>query len=148
MARLPTKLYPAPGYLTTPQVLQRLGLTFRQLNYMREETTLRGIFGGKAQRREWPDEVVVRLEIAVALNRAVRRSNVRHSGLPAIAQSVLDGPDPPRTGWVVYDGEIRYGATLDQLVTGRGGIVAAIPNPYQFGERPAVEQGWAVVQSR
>jgi hypothetical protein len=130
-------------------VLARTGLTFRQLKYARSQTTLEAGLPAKVSHREWPEAIVRRLEIAVALDRAVPKSNVRHSGLPAILQAVLDAMPPPEAGWVLYgpDGKITYTVwTAGHLEIDTGGLVARIPEPWAFGERPEPAQGWAIVE--
>jgi hypothetical protein len=131
-------------------VLARTGLSFRRLKYAREEVPALDamLLGDKTQRREWPEPVVRCLEVALTLDQAVPKANVRHSGLPTFIEAVLAGPEPPEMGWMFYDGQLQYAAHPGDLHIENGGLIACIPAPWGLGVRPRVDSGWAVVQER
>lgn len=143
--------YPPPGALSTGGVQKRLGITYRQLTYLRGEIAgLRDAdFNEKPRWREWPEEIVRRLEVAVAIGRVLPVAHQRHSQLPAIANAVLNHPaPPPEAGWVIFDGDgVRYAYTLRDLDAGHGGVLAPIPAPWSLGEgKPnQADRRWAVI---
>lgn len=136
----------------TNVVMNRLGLTRRQLKYLTELTVLPPYDARKRQLR-WSSQTVRQLEVAVSLNRLVPAAHPRQSSLPAIFTSVQAAGVPPTVGWVVYDGTIRYlplGRMEDSI--GDGGLVARIPDPWELADEDAEpdqpNQGWAVVEER
>jgi hypothetical protein len=138
----------AAGGLSTTQLADRLGVTFRQLDHLARSTWLQSQLapGGAGHGREriWPPDVIARLEIATAF------SGVLPWG--AAARTLLAGPTRPADAeWVLVRaingrhtgvhghglpgadlGEVRYAATSFELVAalerGDGGLVARIPS--------------------
>lgn len=106
----------AAGGLSTMELADRLGVTFRQLDYLASETgCVELVAGGRGQagrQRVWPEVVVAKLSVATALANA-------SGGRPwsSVAKLVLEGPVPPPSGWALLDplGNVRYGGSPADL---------------------------------
>ena len=112
--------------LTTREVCDLTGLTYRQLDYF---CRLMGWMPGTGTRRLWNGDEVRLLTIAKTLAIPYGEWGYRQTLFPRIARAVISGPAPPATGWVAYLADnVTYGATpaeaLGPLV---GAIVAKLP---------------------
>ena len=127
----------APEALSSQQVVDRLGITYRQLDALARDVF--GMSQGSGSRRHWDPEVVRCLDVAVALTAAVPQWPEGHcSALPRFARDVLDGPTPAERGWALWvRGTVVYPTTPRQLadmfrqladmLRGCDAIVARIP---------------------
>lgn len=110
------------------QVCRYLGLTYRQLDYLRQQGLLPNTGSGVVH--DLAPDLVARLGVATALARVAGDRT-----WPRMAAACLSAhPSPPPSGWVCLaaDGSLSFGALediLEGLVT--GGVVA------EFGELEA-----------
>jgi hypothetical protein len=115
------------GGLSTRELSDRLGVSYRQLDYLARNVPGGDLAGaaGSGSRRRWPASLVGRLTLATHLAGV--------SGRPwrDMALSVLHAGEPPAAvGWVLLDdlGDVHYAVDhweLARLVArGNGGIVS------------------------
>lgn len=86
--------------MRTATVAAITGLTFRRLDYLTRNGPLAHthpeLNGGSGCHRTWPTDIVTRLAVASQVNQALPELD-----LPHVAELVLDGPEPPSTGWAI-----------------------------------------------
>lgn len=123
--------------LSTMELADRLGVSFRQLDYLARSAGINETIGGArgsggGRQRVWPASVVDRLVVATELAQVVVHGG-RGYGYPwgTTAKLILAGPEPVRPGgWVLVDdlGAVRYAADpvglAGLLARGWGGVVA------------------------
>jgi hypothetical protein len=100
-------------HLSTVEVGDLLGLTYRQLDYV-SRTVLKDV-PGSGNRRRWDDASVERLTVAKALLDAIDALvHQKHSPWPQLVDAVMAAGDP-LPGWVTLspEGRVTYLGRVD-----------------------------------
>jgi hypothetical protein len=98
--------------MSTQAVCERIGCTYRQLDYAVRSCADRslwehGVGNGSGSRRRWSPSQVIRLALAFHVASAFPTGAGRNqSSFPMLAAAFLaaDSDDPPTSGYVVADG--------------------------------------------